>query len=126
VVIDIGANATKADDALAWLALNDTRIDDVVIDIGANSSRIDALEIYDSKLTVIAGGPAGNHTLTGVVVGDELSGVIYVAKGAENLTAVATEPFTILDTDVIENSAHTNTTGGYLIVGWIDKTYNPS
>jgi hypothetical protein len=88
----------------------------------ANETRVTRLE-SNSHLTTITGGAAGNHTLTGIAIGDALSGIVYVAKGAENLTAVSdlgTE-FTILDTDVIENAGHTATTGGYLIISWLDK-----
>lgn len=94
-----------------------------------NAGDISDLQGYVSHLNVVAGGAAGNHTLTGAAVGDALSGVIYVVKGTENLTAVSdlTAEFTgsgkgIIDDDVIANGGGTDTTGGYLIVGWIDKT----
>jgi hypothetical protein len=107
---DQPANATKADNALAWLALNNTRTIQ--------------LELNTPKLSVIAGGSAGNHTLTGIKTTDALSGVAYVKDGTYNLTAVSdlSSEFTILAADVIENAAHTDTTGGYLIISWVDKT----
>ncbi|MHB8123489.1 MAG: hypothetical protein ACYDG4_15200 [Desulfuromonadaceae bacterium] len=121
----LGTNATKADNALAWLVLNDTRIDDVVVDVGANDSRVTALEEYVPHLNVITGGAAGDHTLTGIATGDELVGVLYVAKGAENLTAVTdvgTEFSINATADRISNWAGTNTTGGYLLAAWGHKT----
>ncbi len=128
-VADIAANSTKIDNAVIDIAANSTRIDDVVIDIAANDTRLDAVEAYVPRLNVIAGGADGNHTLTGVAVGDALSGVLYVAKGAENLTAVSDilSEFVgvgkgITDTDVINNTAGTDTSGGYLIIAWTDKT----
>ena len=100
-----------------------------VINETAINSSISALQGYVSHLSVLAGGSAGNHTLTGSAVGDSLNGVAYVAKGAENLTAVSdlTSEFAgvgkgIIDDDVIANGAGTDTSGGYLIVGWTDKT----
>lgn len=121
---DIAANATKADNALAWLALNETAIGVVETDLGANETRIIALEGHVSHLNVIAGGSAGNHTLTGVAVGDELSGVLYAATADGKVSTITdlSSEFTILDDDVVENAGHTDTTSGYLIIGWIDKT----
>jgi hypothetical protein len=112
-----GINVTELSDNLF---ANDTRIGVLETNLDGNSTRISALENQTSHLNVIAGGSAGNHTLNGVAVGDVLNGVIYVSAGAENLTGVVDlgSEFTILDDDVIENVAHTDTTGGYLIVSW--------
>ena len=86
----------------------------------ANDTRIGVLEDQSAHLNAIAGGSAGNHTLTGIAVEDVLNGVIYVPSDGTNLTAVSDlgSEFTILDDDVIENAGHTDTTGGYLIVSW--------
>jgi len=86
----------------------------------ANDTRIGVLEDQSAHLNAIAGGSAGNHTLTGIAVGDVLNGIIYVPSDGTNLTAVSDlgSEFTILDDDVIENAGHTDTTGGYLIVSW--------
>ena len=112
-----GINITELSDNLL---ANDTRIGVLETNLDGNSTRISALENQTSHLNVIAGGSSGNHTLNGVAVGDVLNGVIYVSAGAENLTGVVDlgSEFTILDDDVIENAAHTDTTGGYLIVSW--------
>jgi len=118
--VDLGANDTRIGVLETDLPANVTRIGTLETDLGENDTRISALEDQSAHLNVIAGGSAGNHTLTGIAVGDVLNGVIYVSKGAENLTAVTDlrSEFTILDDDVIENAAHTDTTGGYLIISW--------
>ena len=76
------------------------------------------------KLTVIAGGAAGNHVMPGVALGDTLSGVLYVAKGAQNLTAITdvTSQFSTNATvDRITNWGGSSSAGGYLIISWIDR-----
>lgn len=135
-ITDLEAGASAANisiDALSDSAyVNETAINSSISSLTAAAyanetainSSITTMQGYVSHLNVIAGGAAGNHTLTGVAIGDELGGVLHVTKGAENLTGVADlgSEFTILDDDVIENAGHTNTTGGYLIVSWINKT----
>lgn len=68
--------------------------------------------------TVIAGGAAGAHTVTGILAGDRLVSVVRVDLDATaaNIDAdVLTSEFTITDTDEITNDT-TNTTGDKLIV----------
>jgi hypothetical protein len=117
---DLGANDTRIGVLERDLPANVTRIGTLEADLRENDTRISALEGQSAHLNAIAGGSAGNHTLTGIAVGDVLNGVIYVSKGAENLTAVTDlgSEFTILDDDVIENAGHTDTTGGYLTISW--------
>ena len=118
---DLFANDTRIGVLERDLPANVTRIGALETDLGENDTRISALEDQSAHLNVIAGGSAGNHTLTGVAVGDVLNGVIYVSK-RELQTSLAVSDlgseFTILDDDVIENAGHTDTTGGYLIVSW--------
>jgi hypothetical protein len=94
---------------------------DPSIDLGA-----DGIEVGSGNflMNVIAGGAAGNHTLTGCAVGDEIIGVAYFAKPGYNLTAVSdlTSEFSILDTNVVENAGHTDTASGYLLINWLDRT----
>jgi hypothetical protein len=106
------------------LPANVTRISALEAYLGENDTRISALEDQSAHLNAIAGGSAGNHTLTGIAVGDLLNGVIYVPSDGTNLTAVSDlgSEFTILDDDVIENAGHTDTTGGYLIVSWTSSS----
>jgi len=76
-------------------------------------------------LNVIAGGTAGDHDVAGIVSGDELDGVLYVAKGAENLTAV-TDVYSEYSINAtagkISNWDGSTSAGGYLIVAWLDRT----
>ena len=117
---DLFANDTRIGVLERDLPANVTRIGTLETDLGENDTRISALEDQSAHLKAIAGGSAGNHTLTGIAVGDVLNGVIYVPSDGTNLTAVSDlgSEFTILDDDVIENAGHTDTIGGYLIVSW--------
>lgn len=75
--------------------------------------------------TVIAGGAAGNLTVTGVAVGDRLVSVARLDRDATaaNVTlATLTSEFTISATDTINNTSGTNTTGDALLVTYIDRT----
>ena len=117
---ELFANDTRIEVLETDLEENATRIGTLETYLGENDTRISALEDQSAHLDAIAGGSAGNHTLTGIKVGDVLNGVIYVPSDGTNLTAVYDlgSEFTILDDDVIENAGHTDTTGGYLIASW--------
>lgn len=71
--------------------------------------------------TVIDGGAAGNHTVTGILATDELISVIHVEGDGTQLTGAAdlTDEFSISADDEIDNTGGTATTNGVLIV-----TYN--
>lgn len=71
------------------------------------------------------GAAAGAVAVTGIAVGDELISVLYLASdgagsfdGMDDLTA----EFTISDTDEIDNTDGTDTTNGFLVITWVDKT----
>jgi hypothetical protein len=76
-------------------------------------------------LNVIAGGTAGDHNLAGIASGDELDGVLYVAKGTQNLTAV-TDVYSEYSINAtagkISNWGGSTSAGGYLIISWLDRT----
>jgi hypothetical protein len=78
---------------------------------------------------LIAGGAAGNHTLTGIdLERDRLVSVWYfnLAEGAPNtITGVAdlTSEFSITADDTINNTGGTATTGGLLIVQYYDDDW---
>lgn len=62
---------------------------------------------------LIAGGSAGNHTVTGIATTDTLVSVIHNTAGT---LADLTSEFTISAADTINNSAGTDTTGDQLLV----------
>ena len=76
--------------------------------------------------TIIAGGAAGDHTVTDILKGDQLVGVTYVnfalTEGAPNtkLYTVADlkSECTIVD-GKINNTGGTDTSGGFVIVTWM-------
>ena len=87
----------------------------------------DTVTGYVVKFSKINGGAAGNHTLTGVAVGDALAGVIYLKDNSPLAVSDLGSEFSgtgkgILATNVISNSGGTNTTGGFLLISWVDKT----
>lgn len=75
------------------------------------------------KVTLVAGGAAGNLTLTGIAVGDELAfvGRFSTAAAISTLTDLTSE-FSITATNTINNTSGTATTGDTLMVVWIDRT----
>lgn len=70
------------------------------------------------RTRVIAGGAAGNLTVTGIAVGDELKAVQRVDAAAANIVS----EFTISAANTINNTGGTNTTGHVLLVIWLAKS----
>ncbi len=67
--------------------------------------------------TIIAGGTAGAHTVTGIAVGDRLISVIEMDfTDASETGADLTSEFTVSAVDEIDNTAGTDTSGGFLLV----------
>lgn len=82
------------------------------------------------RTTVIDGGAAGDHTVTGIAVGDALRAVLDVdftlAEGSPNTRTWAAADlsgeFSITGADTINNVGGTDTTGHILIVVYEDLT----
>lgn len=72
------------------------------------------------KQALIAGGAAGDHTVSGIKVGDELVSVLHYTAGAA--LADLTSEFSISAADTINNATGTATTGDQLLVTWLDKS----
>lgn len=76
------------------------------------------------KTAVIAGGAAGNLTVTGISAADELLAVIVLDRDATaaniNLLQLTSE-FTITAADTINNTGGTATTGNALLVIWANR-----
>lgn len=77
------------------------------------------------KTAVIAGGSAGNLTVTGIKTSDELVGVVRLDRDATaaniNLSSLLSE-FTITATDTINNTGGTATIGDALLIIYVDHT----
>lgn len=72
---------------------------------------------------LVAGGAAGNLTLTGVAVGDELVFVgVFTTAAAITSFADLTAEFSITATNTINNTGGTSTASNQLMVIWIDRT----
>lgn len=72
------------------------------------------------KTTIIAGGAAGNHTVTGIKTRDTLVAVLHsdytdASETGQNLTS----EFSISAADTINNTGGTDTTGGFLVVTYL-------
>ena len=82
------------------------------------------------KSTIIAGGAAGNHTVTGISTGDALVAVLKLdftlTDGTPNTRAWTvsdlTGEFSISAADTINNAGGTDTTGAALLVLYEDRT----
>lgn len=66
-----------------------------------------------SRFDGIIGGAAGNHTVTGIKVGDVLKAVLDLTDGVD-----LTSEFTISATDTINNTGGTVTTADLILVVW--------
>ena len=74
------------------------------------------------KRTLINGGTAGSHTVTGMAVGDELISVDHISTAASVATiADLTSEFTVA-AGAVDNTGGTDTTNDQLYIIWIDKT----
>ena len=74
------------------------------------------------KQTVIAGGSAGAHTVTGIKTRDSLVSVLFEKvdfTGSTHTFSDLTSEFSISAADTIDNTGGTDTTGGYLIVTYL-------
>ena len=95
-----------------------------------SKAELDSLFAGAVRTKVVAGGAAGNHTVSGIAVGDALRSVLKLdftlAEGAPNVrtwsVADLTSEFTVTATDTINNAGGTDTTGAILVVVFEDLT----
>ncbi|MFQ5775856.1 MAG: hypothetical protein ACE5GS_15140 [Kiloniellaceae bacterium] len=72
------------------------------------------------KTTIIAGGVAGAHTVTGIKTRDSLVSVLHLdMTDASETGADLTAEFSISAANTIDNTAGTATTGGFLVVTYL-------
>ena len=69
------------------------------------------------RFETVAGGAAGNHTITGIKEGDVLKAVLPVDSASVNLV----HQFEITADDTINNEGGDDTTGDILLVVWIAR-----
>jgi len=75
------------------------------------------------KATLIAGGAAGDHTVTGITTDDSLVAVLQIdATDASETYANLTAEFSITAANTINNTGGTNTTGSGLLVVYEDRS----
>ena len=79
------------------------------------------------KMFLVAGGTAGNHTVTGITTNDKLLGVSSIEATASQLSTAILglagnllSEFSIDSAGVIDNTGGTDTTGAMLIVLYAD------
>lgn len=72
------------------------------------------------KQTIIAGGAAGNHTVTGIKTRDTLVSVLHLdMTDASETGDDLTSEFTISAADTINNTGGTDSSGGFLVVAYL-------
>lgn len=77
----------------------------------------------DLRVTLVAGGSAGDHTVTGIAVGDEIVFIGHFSTAAAIATlADLTSEFSITAAATINNTDGTDTTNDQLMVIWNDLT----
>jgi len=69
---------------------------------------------------LISGGAAGNHTVSGLTIQDELIGVFEQNGTSGILTDLSTE-FSIKTSDTIDNTGGTATSGDKLLIFYLSK-----
>lgn len=76
------------------------------------------------KMAVVAGGAAGNITVTGIATADTLVGVLRMVGAGTDVTDATdlTSEFTITAANTINNAGGTATTGSKLVVFYQDNT----
>lgn len=75
------------------------------------------------KFNAIAGGAAGNHTLTGISTEDSLLGIAHVTIDTDGTVADTTDilsEFSITSDDTLNNAGGTGTTDDLLLILWQD------
>jgi hypothetical protein len=97
-------------------------------DLFVNTAKIGAAAVTKPKLaggfmkqSLIAGAAAGNHTVTGIAVGDEIVSVIRWDAATPDLFDDTAE-YTITGANTINNAAGTSSAGQKLLVAWCDLT----
>tara|TARA_R110002051_G_scaffold313031_1_gene388686 strand:+ start:1540 stop:2091 length:552 start_codon:yes stop_codon:yes gene_type:complete len=108
--------------------LADTATRALFADGFVNSTLLAAQSVLKTHLTgkfmaqaVISGGGAGDHTVTGISIGDELI-YVYEQNGTSGLITDLTSEFSITKSDTINNTGGTSTSGDKLLVLYLDLT----
>lgn len=76
------------------------------------------------KVAVIAGGSAGNRTVTGIATADELVSVLHIAGAGTDVTDIEdlTSEFSITAANTINNTGGTSSASGKLLVIYLDRS----
>ena len=125
------ADADEGDGILigeVWPAWGNTTADKLLYvkprtlaDVAANSITKSMLAGEFLKVTLVAGGSAGDHTVTGITTADEISFVGHFSTAAAIATlADLTSEFSITAADTINNVGGTDTSSDQLMVMWLD------
>lgn len=82
-------------------------------------------DLQGLKMTIISGGSAGDHTVTGIDTEDHLIAVLHLVGDGTQLTGAnndLTSEFSISAANTINNASGTDTSNGVLIVSYFDKS----
>lgn len=119
--LDFAGKTFKVDTISESTAAAGVTVDGVLLKDGLVSRA--SIPAAGFKIAVIAGGAAGDHTVTGITTADDLLEVLYFAGGGVDITDVSdlAGEFAISGADTINNGGGTNTTGGKLVVRYLDR-----
>jgi hypothetical protein len=90
-------------------------------DLGLGTAAKLNLALPIVKVKVVAGGAAGNFTVTGIKTTDSLVSVLRLVAAATTMTNITdlSSEFTITATNTINNTSGTATTSDKLLVIWV-------
>ena len=111
-----------------WPAFGNTTADKLLYvnpktlaDIAPNSVTNNMLAGGFLKVTLVAGGSAGDHTVTGITTADQIAFVGHFSTAAAIATlADLTSEFSITGTNTINTGGGTDTSSDQLMVMWLD------
>jgi len=93
---------------------------DIITKLGDTRGMINQVSPW-LKFFPVAGGSAGNITVTGIAVDDELLSVLEVDFTTPSITELKAE-FSVTAANTINNTGGTDTSGNFLVVVYHDKT----
>jgi hypothetical protein len=95
--------------------------DKLTADADGKAISVSGVSASSTVQALIAGGSAGDHTVTGIALADTLVSV-FEQDGTSGLLTDRTSEFTISAADTINNTGGTDTTGDKLLITYVDAS----
>lgn len=107
----------------AWLEDGEVVVEGDALQSNGNGNLRKAVLNNGLKVTLVAGGSAGNHTVTGIATTDRIVSVLHASTAASIATlADISGEFSITGANTINNALGTDTTSDQLWVIWEDAS----